>query len=99
MIKILAHRGQWNLPEKKNSLSAFERAFSNGYGIETDIRDYKGELVISHNIADETAPKLSELLSLLVGSVPIGYVSYFPRLIKNQFKIIVNQNKYYSVIT
>ncbi len=48
---IIAHRGYWKSQEEKNSLPAFERAFRDGFGVETDIRDYGGELVISHNIA------------------------------------------------
>lgn len=54
-MKVLAHRGFWKTADEKNSLCALERAFSAGFGIETDIRDYKGRLVISHNIADESS--------------------------------------------
>lgn len=53
-MKILSHRGYWKEPSEKNIVAAFERSFSLGYGTETDIRDYRGELVISHDIADET---------------------------------------------
>ena len=49
---IIAHRGYWKRQEEKNSLPAFKRAFRSGFGVETDVRDYGGELVISHNIAD-----------------------------------------------
>jgi hypothetical protein len=35
--------------EEKNTSLAFERALRAGYGIETDIRDRIGELVISHD--------------------------------------------------
>lgn len=63
-MNILAHRGFWHEVEEKNTLAAFERAFVNGYGIETDIRDYKGDLVISHNVADETCPKFIELAKI-----------------------------------
>ena len=51
-MKIIAHRGNWKNPDEKNSQGAFERAFLKKYGVETDIRDYCGELVISHNVAD-----------------------------------------------
>ena len=47
--RILAHRGYWLEPGEKNSLSAFRRAFEGGFGIETDIRDLDGELVVSHD--------------------------------------------------
>jgi glycerophosphoryl diester phosphodiesterase len=49
---ILSHRGYWKEIQEKNQTIAFERSFSLGFGTETDIRDYKGELVISHDIAD-----------------------------------------------
>jgi len=49
-INIIAHRGFWVEPEEKNSKLAFQRAFENNFGIETDVRDYKGNLVISHDI-------------------------------------------------
>jgi glycerophosphoryl diester phosphodiesterase len=63
-MTILAHRGLWRVESEKNTLSAIERAFASGYGIETDIRDYRGELVISHNPADESAPKFDDLLRI-----------------------------------
>lgn len=55
MMKILSHRGYWKTDEEKNQPVAFERSFSLNYGTETDIRDYLGNLVISHDIADANA--------------------------------------------
>ena len=52
-MEIVSHRGYWKAAEEKNSEIAFERSFSLGYGTETDLRDYKEELVISHDIANE----------------------------------------------
>jgi glycerophosphoryl diester phosphodiesterase len=49
-MEILAHRGWWLQPGEKNSKAAFERALAAGYGIETDVRDCDGELVISHDM-------------------------------------------------
>jgi len=63
-MKILAHRGFWETESEKNTLKAFEKAFKLGYGIETDIRDYRGEIVIAHNPADENARLFSDLLEL-----------------------------------
>lgn len=48
-MKILAHRGAWTSPEEKNSLKALTRAFESGFGVETDLRDFKGSLQISHD--------------------------------------------------
>ena len=61
-MQILAHRGLWNKNEEKNRLDVLKKALEKGYGIETDIRDYEGELVISHNIAEANSPKLESLL-------------------------------------
>lgn len=63
-MKILAHRGMWRNEQEKNTLTALERAFQSGYGIETDIRDLNGKIVISHNPADESCPLLDELLAI-----------------------------------
>lgn len=60
-MKILAHRGYWKSEDRKNSYEAVREAFIRGFGIETDIRDYRGELVISHNIADERSFALEKL--------------------------------------
>lgn len=48
-MNLLAHRGLWKLPEDKNSLHALSAAFKLGIGIETDIRDCDGTLVVSHD--------------------------------------------------
>lgn len=61
---ILAHRGLWIQESEKNTLVAFQRAFELNYGIETDIREYKGELVISHDIADDECLKFKDFLEL-----------------------------------
>lgn len=46
---ILAHRGAWFAPEERNSRAAFERAFAAQFGVETDVRDHDGRLVIAHD--------------------------------------------------
>ena len=60
-MKILAHRGFWKTEDEKNSFEAIRKAFQKGFGIETDIRDYRGRLVISHNIADGKAFALEKV--------------------------------------
>lgn len=59
---ILSHRGYWETAEEKNTITTFERSFSKGFGTETDVRDYKSELVISHDIADEKCIKVKDFL-------------------------------------
>ena len=48
-MEHLAHRGLWQEPAEKNSRIAFERAFQAGLGVETDLRDHGGTVVISHD--------------------------------------------------
>lgn len=64
-MQILAHRGYWLEPEERNTPNALRRALENGFGFESDIRDYLGELVISHNIADGTCQKAEEVFQWL----------------------------------
>ncbi|THK35507.1 hypothetical protein EHS39_24095 [Ensifer sp. MPMI2T] len=46
---ILAHRGWWHAPHERNTLTAFDKAFAAGHGVELDVRDLNGALVISHD--------------------------------------------------
>lgn len=62
MIEIIAHRGYWLKKEEMNSIVSFERALINGFGIETDLRDYKGDVVISHDIANKNCVTFEEFM-------------------------------------
>ena len=56
---ILAHRGSWNEDIARNSRQALSKALLAGFGLETDIRDLDGKLVISHDpprYADDVIP-------------------------------------------
>ncbi|MCI8649341.1 MAG: hypothetical protein HFG20_04410 [Anaerotruncus sp.] len=64
-MQLLAHRGYWRTPEQKNTLQALGHALKNGYGFESDLRDYLGKLVISHNIARADSPEAQEVFALL----------------------------------
>lgn len=48
-MNILCHRGYWIDPLEKNSWSSLVGALERGFGIETDVRDLDGQLVISHD--------------------------------------------------
>lgn len=72
---ILSHRGYWVKEYEKNREIAFERSFSLGFGTETDIRDYKGQLVISHDIADEsciTVKRFFEVYNSFKNNLPLA---------------------------
>jgi hypothetical protein len=51
-IKFLAHRGLWFELQERNTPAALFRGLDRGYGLETDVRDLNGELVISHDLPD-----------------------------------------------
>lgn len=61
---IISHRGYWKTATEKNTIEAFSRSFSLGFGTETDIRDYHGELVISHDIADESCITFDNFINI-----------------------------------
>ena len=91
---VLSHRGLWRNEKEKNTGIAFRRSFDLGFGTETDVRDYCGELVISHDIADSSCMAFGDFLQL--------YSSYSTKLplalnIKAdglQEKLLVELNKY-----
>ena len=60
-MNILAHRGYWGHEIKRNSPEAIVNALKNGFGFESDIRDYCGNLVISHDIATDSSQKVDEV--------------------------------------
>lgn len=63
-MKLLCHRGIWTEVHQKNTHAALCAAFEQGLGIETDIRDCNGRLVVSHDMPlSETAGDLDTLLS------------------------------------
>ena len=53
---------------EKNSVEAITKAIANGYGVETDIRDRSSELVISHDMPLDSAPRLRELSKIFSSS-------------------------------
>jgi len=64
-VIILSHRGYWKDTAEKNRPEAFVRSFDLGYGTETDVRDMKGELMISHDMPTGGEITLTEMLAIL----------------------------------
>ena len=64
-MKILAHRGCWNAEIKDNSHQALRSALEHGFGFESDLRDYCGELVISHKIASASCQNAEDIFRWL----------------------------------
>lgn len=61
---ILSHRGYWKDSVEKNSIVALERSLDEDFGLETDIRDYGHELVISHDMPDSSSLRFSTFLEM-----------------------------------
>lgn len=66
-MTIIAHRGFWTYENEKNKNTAFERAFDLGIGIETDLRDYAGKILISHDMPKGNEMTLEDLLDIMAG--------------------------------
>lgn len=63
-MEIISHRGYWKNIDEKNSNIAFQRTFELNIGTETDVRDYNGKIVISHDIPNEKSLMFEQFLSL-----------------------------------
>jgi hypothetical protein len=63
-MNIISHRGYWTSLPEKNSESAFIKSFSMNYGTEADVRDYLGELVISHDVPVGNEIRFKEFLEM-----------------------------------
>ena len=61
---ILAHRGAWKDIKEQNSFISFQNAQKLKVGIETDIRDYNGEIIISHDLPTKKTIELKDLFKL-----------------------------------
>ena len=68
-MKIISHRGLWLDSSEKNTEKSFRLSFQNDFGIETDVRDSKGDLVISHDAPQGGEMKFSFFLSLIKAEV------------------------------
>jgi hypothetical protein len=74
-MKFLAHRGHWLAPAGKNSFAAFARAWTAGHGIETDLRDRDGEIVVSHDPASSSATCFEKLLQAHAAQGPDTFLA------------------------
>lgn len=66
-MEIISHRGYWKKITEQNTTTAFNRSFSLGFGVEIDVRDCCGKLVISHDIPNSKAVDFREFLELHTG--------------------------------
>jgi hypothetical protein len=68
--RIYCHRGFWASEDQQNTSEALENAIRSGFGIETDVRDHLGSIVISH---DPVISSFSALDTLPKTSTPIAF--------------------------
>lgn len=73
--RILAHRGYLDNGDQPNSLLAFLGAAERNLGIELDIRDQFGRVVVSHDPASRDEITLEETLALLRESAFSGVLA------------------------
>ncbi len=75
-MQIISHRGFWLEEQEKNSSKAFIRSFISGFGLETDVRDHNGALVISHDPPQGKCLSLENFIALYQehasGSLPLA---------------------------
>lgn len=62
---ILSHRGVWSSKVSQNSVTSFKEASKAGFGIELDVRDFMGELVVSHDVPVGKPPSFRHVLEEL----------------------------------
>ena len=60
---VLAHRGLWRQKREQNTIASLCAALDQGFGIETDIRDDRGRLVISHDCPSGSEDELDAFLA------------------------------------
>jgi glycerophosphoryl diester phosphodiesterase len=65
VLDIIAHRGFWLESNQKNSIEAFKLALNNGFGIETDLRDFNGKIVISHDVPNKSCISFDEFMAII----------------------------------
>ena len=66
--QIFAHRGLWlESGLEENSFEALQLAFHEGFGVEVDIRDYLGRVVISHDPPSKSSFDFKALVDLASG--------------------------------
>jgi hypothetical protein len=64
-VLILAHRGVCRRPDERNTLEAFREAFRLGFGVQTDVRDHGGELIVAAEPPTGSwQPRFTDLLAL-----------------------------------
>ena len=64
-MKVFAHRGFWQKPNQKNSIDALKSGILHFDGVETDLRDFKESVVISHDAAKGSEVSINQLFACI----------------------------------
>ena len=73
--RILAHRGLWVTDSEKNSKEAIALALSEGFGVELDVRDRNGGLIVSHDPSAESCPLILNELAADLDASPTSWIT------------------------
>ncbi len=65
-MDILCHRGLWTDRAEQNTLSAYRAAWDNCWGVELDVRDLDGEIVVSHDMPRTPGLTFADVLECYV---------------------------------
>ena len=65
-FEIIAHRGIWTKVEEQNSPLSLRNALSKGFGIETDLRYFNNEIIISHDPITKNSIGTNFFIELLI---------------------------------
>lgn len=90
-MKIIAHRGLWKNLSQKNSSQAFKTALASGFGIETDVRDLNGKLVISHDTPNIDSIAYENFVSLVKDYPPVDIAM---NIKANELQDLLRQHSY-----
>lgn len=98
-MNILAHRGLWKKEEEKNTIEAIKKSIELGFGIEIDVRDYQGEIIIYHDIPPKNLNPLylKDILPLLKKkNLPIAINIKADGLRDSLLEILYGYNNYFT---
>lgn len=71
-MQLISHRGYWVNESEKNTIQAFKRAFDFDFGAEIDLREHKGELLVSHDLLNGKELNFDEILSIWNGRTKLA---------------------------
>ena len=96
---IISHRGLWKNIEEKNTEKAFIESFNLGIGTETDLRDYLGKIVISHDMPNGGEITFEEVLQIMDGRNLLLALNIKADGISDEIKKLLNKYNHTNYFT